>query len=516
MNGFGLTLGVLAWLVACWMCLAFLTVPVTLLAAGAGLLYGATLAVTGYLRIYRGVEDAAVLAVPRTDARGPRAPYPRWDGAWPNYLSGQVEDDIRAALGWPGRRAHQLVAKGREQAGEQASWILGAFPLAPAYFGFFAGVAIGSYAAWTVLAVGVEIVTVVPRGVRLGAVFTLRAVDTLVQWWRGAAATCPGCRYVAWRPAYACTTRECTVHRDLRPGRLGVWRRRCQCGTYLPTSVLRAARARLNKVCPNCGGRLHPGAGVVADARIVLSGGPAVGKTRLLARAVSEMKQYRPADRPTAVWLRAQPKLAEEGPRDGPGPAEEPGLLTFRQRRRGKPRHLHVADLDGKLFETGRDNRELWQLGTTRRHLLVLDPTLLPSVRDRMGSGGAERPDGPGQPGDYAWTELSVAQAELPYRLLVAQLNRLGARPRRCALALVVTKADCLAAHGLAPGQGGHETSSKTLREWLRTVELHNLVDVAEHDFARVRCFLVGDGQPGSAAPFEWLLRQYPRGAATA
>ena len=108
-----------------------------------------------------------------------------------------------------------------------------------------------------------------------------------------------------------------------------------------------------------------------------------------------------------------------------------------------------------------------------------------------------------------------MAEVELPYRILVAQLNRLGARTRQCALAFVVSKADCLAAHSLAPGQDPSGTSATEPREWLRTIELHNLVDAAEHDFAKVRCFLVGEGQGDSAAPFEWLNRQYPRGAAT-
>jgi hypothetical protein len=177
--------------------------------------------------------------------------------------------------------------------------------------------------------------------------------------------------------------------------------------------------------------------------------------------------------------------------------------------------YFHIVDLDGRHFQTAANSPELWQLGTTRRHLLVLDPTVLPSIRNHMGSAGSSsRPSG-GQPSDYSWAETTVAEMELPYRILVAQLNRLGARTRQCALAFVVSKADCLAAHGHAPGQDPSGTSATEPREWLRTIELHNLVDAAEHDFAKVRCFLVGEGQGDSAAPFEWLLRQYPRGAAT-
>ena len=70
-------LGVAAWAVLCWLGLAFVTVPLTLLAVAAGLIGGATLTVVGYLQIYRGAEDARVMAMPDPETpRGTRAPYP--------------------------------------------------------------------------------------------------------------------------------------------------------------------------------------------------------------------------------------------------------------------------------------------------------------------------------------------------------------------------------------------------------------------------------------------------------
>jgi Double-GTPase 2 len=516
MEEFGLFLAVVAWGVLCWLGLAFVTVPLTFMALAAGLIYGATLTIIGYLRIYRGTEDTRVLSRPDAETpRRPRAPYPRWDDAWPSYLSWQVERDVVAAAAWPRRRASELLAEGTELASSQVQLLVGLLPATPALFGFFAGVAAGTYGGWAVLGAAVEAVLLIPRCARLCAIWALRAGDSSVRWWRGTAMTCPRCRYVAWLPAYRCCNDECiAVHRDLRPGRLGVWLRRCQCGKPLPTTILRAARV-LTPTCPNCGEPVHPGAGVTTDVRIVLSGGPAVGKTRLLVRATAEMTRPGPpsawesADEPTATWLRAMQAPAEKRPEDTPDPAAGPRLLTFCRSTRGRQQYFHIADVDGRHFETVTDSPELWQLSTTRRHLLVLDPTVLPAVRDRISSAGSSY-RGSGEPSDYAWTETGVVNAELPYRLLVAQLNRLGARTRRCSLALVLTRADCLAAHGLGP----NGTSAKELREWQRTIGLHNLVAVAEHDFAKVRCFLVGEDQAGSAAPFEWLLRQYLRGAA--
>lgn len=513
----GISLGFIAWAVLCWLGLAFVTVPLTLAALAAGLLYGATLTAIGYLRIYHGAEDARVMARPGTETRrGSRAPYPKWDDAWPSYLSWQVEHDVVAAAAWPSHMVDTLLTAGSRQVRSHAELLLGLLPATPALFGFVAGVTAGTYGGWVILAAAVEAVMVIPRCSRLCAIWVLRAVDFSVRWWRGTAVTCSNCRYVAWLPAYPCTGADCSVvHRDLRPGRLGTWQRRCQCGTSLPTTILRAARS-LKPTCCNCGEPLHAGAGVTTDARIVVSGGPAVGKTRLLTRAAADRtSSWEPADEHTTIWLRTMqaPMTKELG--ETPEPAIRTRLLTFRLNPQGRRHYFHVVDLDGRHFETAENSPELWQLGTTRRHLLVLDPTLLPSIRDRSGSARAPDQGNGRRPADYDWAETSVAEAELPYRLLVAQLSRLGARTSQCALALVISKADCLAAHGMAPGQGPNGASASELKEWLGTIELHNLVDVAERDFAKVRCFLAGEGQGDSAAPFEWLLRQYPRGAAT-
>jgi len=518
MSNFLIYLGIVAWGVACWLGLAFVTVPLALFAISAGLVYGAALTVGGYLQVYWGTEDGRILIRPDAESpRRPSAPYPHWDDAWPSYLSGQVERDIMAAAAWPLRQAHGLWAQGIDMAMSNGLILLALLPLAPAPFVFLVGVSAGTYGGWAALAAAIEAVTAISRGARLSAIGVLRAADSVARWWHGAAVTCPACRYVAWLPGYQCDqdendtgeddTSKCdTIHHDLRPGRLGVWIHRCRCGKALPTTIRRAGRA-LTPVCSNCDGPLYEQAGLAPDARIALSGGRGVGKTLLLMRAATELTSrsrlapWEPGDDRTAAWLRHARQLLRQWPRFGPEPTEEPALLTFRRNVCGRQCYLYTADLDGRHFGSDKDNPALWQLGVTRRHLLVLDATVVPRVRDRIGlgaSGATPRP---------AWTETSVATAERPYRLLVAQLGRLGARPHKCSLALVVTKADILARHGAGPDGLG-------LRAWLRSVELHNLVMAAEHDFGRVRYFLVGKGQENPAEPFEWLLSQYPHGAA--
>jgi hypothetical protein len=513
-------LGFIAWGVACWLGLAFVTVPLALFAISVGLVCGVALSVGGYLQVYGGTKDRWILTRPDPESpRRPTAPYRYWDDAWPSYLSRQVERDIMAAVAWPVRQANDLWEEGIDLAESAGPVLLVLLPLTPAPFAFLVGVSAGTYGGWAALAAVIEVVVAISRAIRFSAIGVLRAADSAARWWHGAAVTCPACRYVAWLPAYECheddddtgedeTDRCGTIHRDLRPGRLGVWIHRCQCGKALPTTIRRAGRT-LTPVCSNCSRPLYEQAGLVPDARIAVSGGPGVGKTQLLMRAATETSPSRavpwePADDQTAAWLRRARRLLRRWPRARPRPTREPVLLTFRRSVSGQQGYFHTADLDGRCFESDKDNSALWPLGMTRRHLLVLDATVVPWVRDRIG---------PGAPGGTtprpAWTETSIATAERPYRVLVAQLGRLGARPGKCSLAVVVTKADILAKHGAGPDDLG-------LRAWLRKIELHNLVMAAEHDFGQVRYFLAGEGQENPAEPFEWLLSQYRRGAAAA
>ena len=95
-----------------------------------------------------------------------------------------------------------------------------------------------------------------------------------------AEASCPHCYHVMPWPAYRCPA--CSkLHRDLRPGQLGLFARRCDCGTLLPTMVLRAAW-RLPAVCQKCAKPLRAGSGALRDIRILIFGDTSAGKTRFL------------------------------------------------------------------------------------------------------------------------------------------------------------------------------------------------------------------------------------------
>lgn len=78
----------------------------------------------------------------------------------------------------------------------------------------------------------------------------MRTAETWRRERRRAHASCMNCFYVSPWPAYQCP--GClSLHHDVRPGRLGLFFRRCQCGTRFPTRASHAAR-HMTAVCKRC------------------------------------------------------------------------------------------------------------------------------------------------------------------------------------------------------------------------------------------------------------------------
>lgn len=483
---------VIVWLAACWLGLVFVAMPLTLAAIALGLAVGAVVAAAGFVRIYRGMEDERGLARPAAiTRRAVHAPYPQWDLGWPNYLSRQVERDIAVATVWPRRIVNSWWVSAAEWTGEYVAVIVIAAPFALPPLGFLVAATVGVYGAAVAYGGAVEIATAGPRLVRLAMIGAVRAGDAAVRWRYGAAATCPSCHWVSRLPAYQCNGAGCgIIHRDVRPGRLGVLSRRCSCGARLPTTVLRASR-ELTAVCIACGDPLHRGAGATADTRIAISGGRAVGKTTMLMEATAAMTTaagespalWEAADQSARAWLASAQEFLAGFSEHEPPPASGP--LTLRACTEPQ-RYVHISEVADS------DTRVPGPLSTTRRHVLVLDATMISS----------------------AAAALTIRGIELPYHLLVARLKGLGARPSRCSLAVVVSHADLLAGCGVVPESRSPDGSSQWLRDWLCETGLRSLVELAEHDFAEVRYFLAGRDikSMDPVAAFAWLLSRNLKG----
>lgn len=90
---------------------------------------------------------------------------------------------------------------------------------------------------------------------------------------------CPNCHSSALIPWYRCSSCG-EIHKQLVPGKYGVWRHTCNCGEKLPSTFLNG-RSQITSICPYCESEL-----VASEVRPIvfqLIGGSGSGKTIYLA-----------------------------------------------------------------------------------------------------------------------------------------------------------------------------------------------------------------------------------------
>ncbi|MBO5110818.1 MAG: hypothetical protein J6D21_08905 [Clostridia bacterium] len=99
---------------------------------------------------------------------------------------------------------------------------------------------------------------------------------------------CPNCQYRFDLPAYVCPTCG-RKHTRLIPSQYGVFKRKCLCGTKLPTTFFNG-RQKLKAMCGKCGFDLRDGGNHV-DICIPVVGGPSAGKTCFINMAIDQIHQ---------------------------------------------------------------------------------------------------------------------------------------------------------------------------------------------------------------------------------
>jgi hypothetical protein len=203
-------------------------------------------------------------------------------------------------------------------------------------------------------------------------------------------ASCPRCYHVTPWPAYRCP--GCSkLHRDVRPGRLGLFTRRCECGTLLPTMVLRAAR-HLQAVCQKCGEPLRPGSAALRDVRIPIFGDTSVGKTRFMYAALDSLvditgRAHIPLGFPDED-SQDQAAVALDLIRSGRNTVKTsqvlPTALTCRVGAGLGGTLVHLFDTAGEYYRNGQLHDSLGFLDYGHGLVYVLDPFSVGPVRNRM------------------------------------------------------------------------------------------------------------------------------------
>jgi hypothetical protein len=358
-------------------------------------------------------------------------------------------------------------------------------------------------------------VTLVLWAVGLAVVGVLRGLDRAWQSVRRAGGTCPRCYEVSQQPAYKCPgphsdldrQGQRDLHRDLRPGRLGVLWRRCGCGELLPTTVLRAAM-RLQAKCPMCLEPLPPGAAVQTDVRIPIFGAASAGKTHLVMATLVTLLRT-PKQQPVSLDVAdLHSERMIEGYRSvfasgGSAPktdaSVQPIAVTLKLRNGRKRAFVHVFDAAGEALADRDQNHHFAYLDRARTLAFVLDPFSIPDLRDRYAATRAE-----------LFTQANAAQdkPEDAYLATVSRLRDYGVDTRRQRLAFVLSKQDLLER---LLGGDAPRLDHDSVRGWLLDQQLDNLVTLAERDFRAVQFFLVSADREASTAtvtaPFRWLLK---------
>lgn len=485
---------------------AFLAMVVLPILVAVGVVAGLVVGITMTIRAFMSYDHTAtpfLVAEGEVFENWPVGPHDfPWDRAWPGYLLTQYRRDVARAFSIPAAVVPFVLVK-------KMGWL--AFP------GYIPALAyLGVYNATIfVLVVVTYPFAVVAMLIRVLLIALLRRIDRWSMALLRATAGCSqsGCYHQTTLPSFECPNPECPeIHRDLRPGRLGVLYRRCDCGVVLPTMITRASRT-LVAICPSCDSPLSTGAGSRQTIQIPVFGSVASGKTRFILAAVLGFKEQLEnhggiliADDvySTAVLAAASTLLHEQTSTQKTSAAKTPMGIVLRARRKtGREVEIHVFDTAGELFHTQETAQQLSFLGTARGMVFVLDPFTIKAIRTTATNSQS-----------HTFSDISLGHG-LPsdaYQSAVERLRNSGIDTKRKHLAVVLAKADKLFLLSAARTLDPKDQSS--IAAWLEDQGLDDLVQRMGMDFKDVRYFL-SDSMSASedtaqelnpSAALEWVL----------
>jgi len=342
--------------------------------------------------------------------------------------------------------------------------------------GMIAGTAVGTVA--TAACAFIQLLTV---GVSAAAVraagAALRAADSAVLRIKNIRMVCPNCYTRVPYPAYECPGRGCNRrHRDVRPGRFGIIRRRCQCGARLKTLLLFGS-SRMSAHCPNCGYSLEHRPGEAPEIVLPFFGATGAGKTRLLFSMVVQLRKWsdegspesakeeptgdrhageratggRPVqeqargererltvefgDSTTSRKLESAGRLLSPETATDKTPPELPQAYIIRLSSRHGTRILHMFDAAGELFYTSERTQELRYLDKATTFVLVIDPLSVEAYWDRLP---------PDQQAELKPVRSAAPSPDLAYQQAHQEIEAMGVQLGKTRLAVVFSRADLI------------------------------------------------------------------------
>ena len=320
-------------------------------------------------------------------------------------------------------------------------------------FGMAAGIVFGAVAA-----IGCAIVHLLVVGISAAVVraagTAMRAVDSAVLQVKNIRMVCPNpnCYERVRYPSYECPGRACSRrHHDVRPGRFGILRRRCECGTRMKTLLLFGS-AEMDAFCPHCGKSLEHRPGKTAEIVLPFFGAIGAGKTRLLFSLVTQLLLWSQsaapgrerfvaelADAPTTGKLEDASRWLSQASATGKTPAELPRAYLVRLTAGHDRRLLHMFDAAGEFFHTPGRTQELRYLNQAQTFILVIDPLSVEAFWDRLL---------PEQQAELKTVRSAAPPPELAYQQAHQEIEAMGVRLKKARLAVAFSRADLIGAPG--------------------------------------------------------------------
>jgi hypothetical protein len=443
---------------------------------------------------------------PGTPGNGPEPAYRQ-------YFFGPATRDLRQVIitAWQRGRARTVTHASRFTSATLTAPVIPVLFSWPAgitlWAGLVAGVAVGAVLSGLLAAVHIGVVLCVQLAAR-GCILVLRACDTLALYARGVRGMrCPWCYEKNAYPAYRCHCNR--RHRDIRPGRYGVFRRRCQCDRRMPTLILLGSY-RLNAYCLYCDQRMSDETGRFRELVVPLLGGRAAGKTRLMAAmmvALHEMAAspgvgIRLANSETRTAYQVLSTVLDASGHILATPGALPHGHAIQLTAGQRTSLVHVFDPAGERLVDRDRTDALRYLPAGRTFIFVIDPMAAPGFWDSLTDD------------ETATLDRTLASRVDPQEVFdqaALQAIGMGARLSKSRLAVAISKTDLVEQTKLLDdrAEGG-----PWARRWLEDrLGLGNLVRSMESQFSEVEFFFTaaitvapGTAHPSIASLTRWVL----------
>lgn len=360
-----------------------------------------------------------------------------------------------------------------------ATKVFGSFTSAEPWFtgplgvGGAAGMAVGTIFGAAVAAgcaLTYLLVVAILAGLARAAGIAARGIDSAVLRIRHIKMFCPVCFERVPYPGYVCTGDGHHPHHDVRPGRFGIVRRRCQCGEPMNTLLLFGS-AQMTAFCPHCDNLLEHRPGEAPEIVLPFFGAVGAGKTRLLFSVVTQLQSWDGAkklkaefaDSVTTRELGTAENILRSGATTWATPTELPRAHVIRLSTGKDTCILHMFDAAGERFYTAERTRELGYLGRSKTFVFVIDPLSVGSFWARLPSG---------RQADLKRVRSTAPSPDLAFHQALQSIEAMGVRPKDTRLAVVFSKADQI------------DTPDGDVAEWAdRELGLGNLVRSARIHF---------------------------------